>query len=235
MRLQDSVFFPGDPVTFPNSFILLQQGSNKEKQGSCPVAIGSFDEQKVADAMCQKIRELIMDPKEISPREYLELKESHFKLIRIETEARQYCLALQVKPQGFTIFDPPIESGSKEQGSQAIYYAAHEEWGLLVQYIFPHSQTSSHNHEESGWTETNHPLNGRAKLHTCKDQHQLTYPLTMAIPISPVIPPKTIHQIYTEEHSLLNVIEITGDEHWLERWLRKEGHTFKMFPQPQRT
>lgn len=221
MRLRDAVIFPKDPVIWPDDFLPIQ-GWDQKMQIRLPVVIGSFDERRVTQGISQKTIEMMIN----SGSQIL------FEKIEIEIWERPYWLALQTEPQGFTIFDPPLESRSKKQKSNAVYPAANEEWGLLVQYLFPYSQTSSHTHEESGWMETNHPLNGEAKLRTCSNPHQLlTHPLTMAYPISPVITPEVIHQIFTDDQPLLNIIEIIGDPDWFRKWKNGEGHTFKPFPQ----
>ncbi|HDZ54545.1 MAG TPA: hypothetical protein ENI19_02190 [Candidatus Nealsonbacteria bacterium] len=221
MRLQDAVLFPKDPVIWPDGFLPIQ-GWDQRIQIRLPVAIGSFDEIRVAQAMSQKTIEMMTN----SGSQLL------FKKIKIEIRERTYWLALQIEPQGFIIFDPPLESRSKKQKSNAVYYAASEKWGLLVQYIPPDSRTSSHDHSKSRWIETNHPLIGGAKLCTSENrQQQLTYHLTMANPISPVITPRVIHQISTDDQPLLNIIEITGDPDWFKKWKNGGGHTFETFPQ----
>lgn len=221
MGLRNSVLFPGDPIIFPDGFVLLE-GLSEEEQRKRPIAIGSFDEQQVVQAMLQKTIEMMTNLG----------SQILFEKIKIEIWERPYWLALQVGPQQFTIFDSPLESRSKGNGSNAVYYAASGKWGLLIQYIPPNSRTSAHDHLKSGWIETNHPLAGRAKLYTYENrQQQVTHHLTIANPISPVIEPCVLHQICTENQSLLNIIEIIGDPDWFKKWKNGEGHTFKPFPQ----
>ncbi len=160
------------------------------------------------------------------------------KTIQIDLFGRRpYYLVLVALGEGFNTddFTPPLESMSKEQGSQAIYYAAHKEEGLLLQGLPTNCVTSSHDHEHVGWAERNSLLAGKAELCTYERQHQLIhqYQLTEASPVGPVINSDVLHRTRTPTNQpSLIVIEIKGDHGWFEKWKARKGHRFRQFPKP---
>lgn len=181
-----------------------------------PLLIVGSDRGEIGRAVAQKIIERFSQNRK--EKKYLSPQgKCHFRVIRLRLAGRQYFVVLE----GFLVFDPPIQSRSQKQGSKALYYAAHKEEGLLLQYLPPRSQTSSHDHEIYEWREHYHLLAGEATLRTSEELKEDNL-VTVA--------PEVIHQVLTTDQPSLTLIEIKGDPNWFDKWLTGEGHTFKPLP-----
>lgn len=200
--------------------VILEWSTNQK--GEDPFLIGGFDLQKVAKAVSQKMLELFQRKTQKRKGKYPVPKgECHFRIFQLDFLEGKFYLVLQ----DFNSLEQPVESKSKEMGSQAIYYGASERAGVLIQYLPPHSQTSSHNHEQVGWIERYYLIAGEARLRTCKGQSLLN----TINPISPIIESQVIHQVVTDSEPSLIAIEIKGDQDWFNKWQRGQGHCFKEF------
>ena len=190
-----------DRVVWPDDFLNIQE-LDPGTRTNIPFVIGSFNPQKVAETIDQKIRRMmkgkhIPSIKSIQDLEDLSVQEPDTmivdKIVEIEDffNGKPYWLVLG---GGFHIFPTPIKSKSVEKGSGAIYYAAYI-WidalqiGLLVQFIPAFRETSSHHHENDGWVERNTALWGRAELRTREGDRRLTYQLSNTNPVGPLLPP----------------------------------------------
>jgi len=209
---------------FPDHFLPIQEW-DPEKLRDYPVIIGGFDQQKVIEAITQKTMDALTwrNPKrEDLPK--FPMGGSHFKIISLDFSGRISRLfpwsrrTLWLALHGFLVFNPPIESKSKERGSDAVYYGAHKKMRLLLQCL--RRKTSFHRHIKVRWIEIFRLLVGKAKLQTSEGQ----YLLEKNNPI--IIKPEVFHQATALSPSLI-LIEIQGDDDWLEKWLAGEGHEFE--------
>lgn len=218
-------------VVFPDHFLPVEEW-DLAKLIKYPTVICSSNPKLFSDAIGEKTRQLIQWSKKASKGKRFPAPkgECDFKIIRLDNLWES---DLFVALQGFLVFDPPLESRSKKQGSSALYWAANKEKGLLLQFLPVHCITSTHNHELSNWNESYYLLAGMTELRTCENRHHLRYQLTEASPIVPILKPDVIHQISTTSQPSLILIQITGDPNWFDRWLTGEGHTFKQFPEPR--
>lgn len=198
----------------PEGPVILEWSSNTQEH---PILIGGFNPKKVGEAITQKtIEAFIWKSSEREDLPAFPEGESHFKIIELDFLGRPYYLAFQ----GFLVFDPPVESLSKDEGSKAIYYAAQRKEGLLVQYLPEYSETSTHDHVVRKWTELYRLLAGSAVLYTDEGQYLLEE-------VNPIVRPEVGHQLRTTNHPALTLIKIEGDPKWLDIWERGEGHQFR--------
>jgi hypothetical protein len=209
-------------VIFPDHFLSSQEWQPRTEKYPPKIIVG-FDEHRVGDSIRQEIIRMLKEKREKSkipsPK-----GERRFKIIQLDFDGRNCCVVLQ--GEEFLVFDPPIESRSKTRGSRALYYAAHEKLGLLLQWLPPYCPTSSHDHERERWVEKNFLLAGKADLQTS----QGTYSLTAAHPVGPTIAPNVVHKTVAGNQPSLIVIRIEGDRDWFRKWLTGRGHDFKPLP-----
>ncbi|OGZ17928.1 MAG: hypothetical protein A2Z78_01845 [Candidatus Nealsonbacteria bacterium RBG_13_36_15] len=206
--------------------------STECSSGSGIAIIHSFNTEDIRKAITDEVRRLTKDRGEWSWIGWPHIgREINLKIVRTNLFGEEpYWLVLA---GGFNTeyFTPPLESRSKERGSQAVYFAAHEKEGLLVQGIPAGCKTSIHDHVPSGWIEEVFLLKGAAELLTCENGCQVTtFQLTSASPIGPTVKPNIIHQTRTTIQPALIVIKIRGDDQWFERWISKKGHRYRQFP-----
>jgi len=148
--------------------------------------------------------------------------ECHFKRVRVlGINGKECFLYLQSdwEHDSWRIFDSPMLSTSQSQGSQAVYYAAHERLGLLLQGLPENSETSCHDHLHVSWIEFYFRLAGNAVLHTDLGQ----FPLDKA---TPVVRPEVGHQLRTANQPVLVLLNIKEDPEWYQRWEDGTGHRY---------
>lgn len=209
-------------VIFPNYFLPAEEWPLKTEEYQ-PMIIVCVDQGTAGSFIHQEFIEMLEENKKKSKKSPSPTGEIYHKVISLDFDGRNYIIFLH---PNFMVFDPPLESRSKVKGSRALYYAAHEELGLLLQWLPPYCPTSSHNHGTERWVEKNFLLAGKADLQT----NQGRYPLTTTNRVGPTISPDIIHQTLTGNRPSLIVIRIEGDRNWFKKWLTGKGHNFKPLP-----
>lgn len=199
-----------DLVVFPDHFDPSQVMGERVP----PLIIVGFDQEKVASVVSQKAEEMPGRIRRINRDLTGERCLREIKGIKIRS--RQCYIFLQ----GFIVFDPPLDSRSKEHGSKALYYAVCEEEGLLLQLLPANCLTSPHDHRLSRWIESYLLLAGSAVLHTDESHYLLEE-------TSPTIDPWVGHQLCTADQPALTLLRIEGDRNWFKLWLSGKGHEFR--------